>query len=220
MTEQKAAIERIEITGGRFDCAVVIPTHPGRGESHDRGTLLGRAVQSVLDQQLLPKWIVIAHDLGPYGAESTRQAGLDAAAQLGTEWVSFLDSDDTWYPQHLRAHRDLLDHGGPNYEGGDVAYSWFDGNDPFPAHRGRVYDPTEPHHLTMTLTVRTSLAVQAGFVLPDGPLHQEWSGEDWMFQLRLRDLRARFVGTGEVTWTYQVHEGNTSGLPTRGDAQR
>ena len=70
----------------------------------------------------------------------------------------------------------------------------------------------------MTLTVRTSLAKRAGFLQPDGWAHPEWAGEDWAFILRLCEMGAKFVGTGEETWHYAVHGGNTSGLPTRGDA--
>lgn len=188
---------------------VCLPTHPARGAALNPATLLGRAVASVRAQTVQPVGgVAIACDLNGDGAGATRQRALD---EVETEFVSFLDSDDYWHPHHLETHWRLLQD-----SGADVAYSWFDGNDPFPMHRGRVYDPENPHHLTMTLTVRTSLAKRAGFV-PD-PLHPLWSGEDWAFQLALRDLGAKFVGTGEVTWTYYVHGGNTSGTPGRGDA--
>lgn len=181
---------------------VVIPTIPPR-----RDTLFARALASVEAQTLQPEVIADVVDLDRRGAGANRQRGLD---RVETEWVSFLDDDDTMYPHHLATHWRLLQE-----SGADVAYSWFDGNDPFPMHRGKVFDPTEPHHLTVTLTVRTELAKQAGFLQPDGPMHEEWSGEDWQFILRLRGLGARFVGTGEITWTYHVHHGNTSGLPGR-----
>jgi hypothetical protein len=158
------------------------------------------------------------------GAGPTRQAALNQALDNlerlellpNRSFVSFIDDDDLWYPHHLETHHRMLTEGG----GGDVAYSWFDGNDPFPKHRGRVFDSKEPHHTTMNITVRADLAREAGKMLhqPDGPMHQEWSGEDWQMILKLVELGARFVGTGEITFHYRVHYGNTSGLPTKGDA--
>jgi hypothetical protein len=198
---------------GIFDTCVVIPTHPARGEAGDPTTLLGRAVASIGAQTVE----IVADNVGA-GAGPTRRLALARALGRNTEWVSFLDSDDTWYPNHLAMHAALVTVG---YDGigADVAYSWFDGNDPFPMHRGRRFDPAEPHHLTMTLTVRAELAAQVLDSQDIEPMHPEWSGEDWAFILALRDLGARFCGTGEVTWTYHVHGGNTSGFPDRGDAQ-
>lgn len=190
---------------------VAIPTHPARGNTSDPGTLLGRAFASVRAQTVQPKGgVSIACDLDGQGAARTRQRALD---EVETEFVSFLDSDDYWYPNHLETHWRLL-----TESGADVAYSWWGGNRPFPesTHRGLVFNPLTPHHITMTLTVRTSLAKAAGF--NDKPLHLDWAGEDWLFILRLCELGARFVGTGEETWHYAVHGGNTSGLPNRGDA--
>lgn len=201
-----------------FDTTVVIPTHPARGESGNPASLLGRAVESVMHQRVWPVGgICLAVDTGGEGAGPTRKRALKLALDQGTEFVSFLDSDDTWYSHHLGVQSHLVLEG-LNGDGADVAYSWFDGNEPFPMHRGRQFDPVDPHHLTMTLTVRSALARQVLDTFDIEPMHEEWSGEDWAFILKLRDLGARFAGTGEVTWTYHVHHGNTSGLPTKGDA--
>lgn len=203
--------------------SVVLPTHPARGHVSDPGTLLGRAVASVRAQTLHPAGgISIACDLDGQGAAVTRQRALDEALEavenLDEWWVSFIDSDDTWYPHHLETHWRLL-----RESGADVAHSWFNGNQPFGpegeiTHRGRQVDPKAPHHITMTLTVRASLAKAAGFLQPEGWMHPEWAGEDWQFYLRLCEMGAKFIGTPDVTWTYFVHHGNTSGLPNRGDA--
>ncbi len=188
---------------------VIIPTHPARGYTANPHTLLGRAFASVQAQTVQPFEVIIACDLNGDGAGPTRQRALNEA---GSEFVSFLDSDDWWYPNHLETHWRLL-----RESGADVAYSWFGGNRPFPesTHRGKVFDPAAPHHITMTLTVRTSLAKAAGFGVK--PLHMEWAGEDWIFIVRLCEMGARFVGTAEETWHYAVHGANTSGLPNRGD---
>lgn len=203
---------------------VAIPTHPARGHTSDPGTLLGRAFASVRAQILQPAGgVSIACDLNGDGAAITRQRTLD---EVSTEFVSFLDSDDWLYPHHLATHWQLLTAVGEGAElddiaglspVADVAYSWWGGNRPFPesTHRGLIFNPATPHHITMTLTVRTELAKAAGF---DGrPLDPEWAGEDWKFILRLCELGARFVGTGEETWHYAVHGANTSGLANRGD---
>jgi len=206
-----------------FDTCVVIPTHPARGAANDPTSLLGRAVASVMAQTIHPERVAIAMDVGRMGAAKTRQDALDEALTQGTEFVSFLDSDDTWYPHHLATHRRLLCGESGTEDLGDVAYSWFDGNQGLlqmweKTHRGKVFDPESPHHTTMTLTMRSSFARQIKMANhPDA--NPEWTGEDWFTILQLRDLGARFVGTGEVTWTYQVdHGGNTSGSPLRGDA--
>lgn len=209
---------------------VAIPTHPARGYTSDPGTLLGRAFASVRAQTLQPAGgVSIACDLDGDGAAKTRQRALD---EVKTEYVSFLDSDDWWYPHHLATHVRLLSGvtdpacdplSVDTKYWADVAYSWWSGNQPFGpqgefTHRGLQFNPKTPHHITMTLTVRTSLAKRAGFLQPDGWMHPEWAGEDWQFILRLCELGARFVGTGEETWHYAVHGGNTSGLPHKGDA--
>jgi hypothetical protein len=190
---------------------VVIPTHPARGAALDPGTLLGQAVASVRAQTVQPAGgISISCDMDGRGAGPTRQEALDA---VETPWCSFLDSDDLMYPHHLARHWELLQEADA-----DVAYSFFDGNNPFPGHRGLVFDPKAPHHITATISVRTSLAKAAGFLQPEGWLHPEWSGEDWSFVLRLCGLGAKFVGTGDITWHYRISHGlNTSGLPYRGD---
>jgi len=198
-----------ELTG--VPVTFVVPTHPARGNVNDPGTLLGRAVASIYAQTVEALGgVSIACDLNGDGAAITRQRALDEVTQ---PWVSFLDSDDYLYPNHLETHWRLI-----TENDADVAYSWWSGNRPFPesTHRGIPFDPEHPHHITMTLTVRTELAKAAGF--GSAPLNMEWAGEDWIFILRLCELGARFVGTGEETWHYDASHGkNTSGHPWRGD---
>lgn len=191
-----------------------IPTHPARGAANDPATLLGRAVASVYAQTVLPAGgVSIACDLNGDGAAATRQRALD---EVSTEFVSYLDSDDYWYPNHLETHFRLL-----HDQNADVAYSWFGGNRPFreETHRGIPFDNEHPHHICMTITVRTELAKAAGFGTRS--LDPEWAGEDWIHILRLCELGAKFVGTGEETWFYDsFHGGNSSGHPWRGDGPK
>lgn len=191
---------------------VVIPTIPPRVN----GPLLTQAVDSVRAQTYAPSGgISCALDVLKRGAAATRQRALDAVT---TEYVAFLDDDDYWYPHHLETLWGLVE------RGADYAWSWFDGNNPFPMHRGRQMNINEPHHTTMTVLVRTEVALHAGF-FQESPMHQDWSGEDWQFELRciarLRELHGddgatkRMLGSAEATWFYRVHSGNTSGLTTR-----
>jgi glycosyltransferase involved in cell wall biosynthesis len=197
------------------DITVVTPSIPPRTQP---GKFLDRAVISVREQTLRPAGgHVVILDVDKAGAAITRQRGLDA---VRTEWVAFLDDDDYFYPHHLATLHGMLTEGDC-----DFAYSWFDGNNPFPMHRGRQMNLNEPHHTTMTVMVRTEIAQRAGFLQPDGPMHQDWAGEDWQFELRCIEeikkkwepdvARGKIVGTGEITWHYAVHGTNTSGLPSR-----
>jgi len=182
---------------------VAIPTIPPRV-----GGLLDEAVASVRAQTLVPLGgISVALDVDHAGAAVTRQRALDA---VRTEWVAFLDDDDTLYPHHLETLARLAAD-----RGADFVYSFLDGNNPFPQHRGRQFDPAEPHHTTMTVMVRTGLAREVGFFPDEEPMHVDWYGEDWRFILGCAEAGAVFAGTGDVTWTYRVHRGNTSGLATR-----
>jgi hypothetical protein len=74
----------------------------------------------------------------------------------------------------------------------------------------------------MNIMVRTWMSRAAGF-LPHPEAPPEWAGEDWYHQLKCieaarrmygdKDALTKFVGTGEVTWTYNVHGTNTAGRP-------
>lgn len=183
------------------DITVAIPTIPPRAEVE-----LMRAVDSAKKQTLPPDEICIAVDTDHQGAAVTRQQALNG---VNTKWVAFLDDDDYYYPTYLETCARLaVEHLA------DVVYTWFDGNNPFPMHRGKQWNPDEPHHLTMTLFVRTELAKQVGFTThhPEGWILPQ---EDWQFILGLRDAGAKFAGTDEVLWHYTINGKNTSGRPDR-----
>jgi glycosyltransferase involved in cell wall biosynthesis len=100
--------------------SVIIPTY-------NRAHVLGRAIQSVLDQ-ILPAMEIIVVDDGSGDdteqliAESYPQCryiqqpnrGVSAARNTGIEaatgdWLAFLDSDDEWLPGKLQAQKELLE---------------------------------------------------------------------------------------------------------------
>lgn len=100
--------------------SVVVPTY-------NRATLVRRAVESVLEQSVPPREIIVVDDgstddtrevLESFGERIryVRQdnAGCSAARNRGVresdaEWIAFLDSDDTWAPEHLASMAQAID---------------------------------------------------------------------------------------------------------------
>lgn len=203
--------------------SVVIPAHPARV----RSGMLDRAVQSATAQTLMPRSVICEMDQERKGAPAVRTAGLMKAT---TRWVAFLDSDDLFLPNHLETLWTVA-----RESGADYVFSWFDpvkyrngrqvGRwvDPL-GHFGKEFDPAQPHQTTITILVRTELAQSIGFrpvpaaqVPPPGG---DVSGEDWYFTTEAIKAGAKIVHIPQRTWQWVLHEGNTSGLPTRGDAKR
>jgi glycosyltransferase involved in cell wall biosynthesis len=190
---------------------IVIPSIPPRAKQ------LERAIDSVYSQTLPIRKIWLTVDLAHRGAAAARNNSLDMAANHETgppDFVAFLDDDDWWYPHHLETLHKLHQETGADY-----LYSWFDGNpalqrSSFALNRGKKFDPENPHHTTMTVMVAWSIAGRIRFRTdhPDG-----WTlpQEDWRYILDCRDAGATFAGTGDVTWWYSNHGGNTSGMGDR-----
>lgn len=183
---------------------IALPTIPPRTQP---GGLLWETIDTIRQQTRPPEGgISVALDVDHAGAATTRQRALDAVT---TQWVAFVDDDDLLYPHHLQTLHDLA-----TDQGADYVWSWFDGNNPFPMHRGRQMNPQDPHHTTMTVMVRTGLAREVGFINhPDA--NPDWPGEDWRFITGCVQAGARFATTPDITWHYRSHGGNTSGLGTR-----
>lgn len=212
--------------------AAVIPAHPGRIANGK----LQRAIASVLGQQLLPDQICIAVDHDGEGAAKTRGRAL---AMAQTDRVAFLDSDDVWLPMHLRALSAHMDK-----TGADVVYSWFKIMQEFPGQESTIleddpifpmshyldeFDPEHPIETTITTMARTELAQAVGMhALDRGEVN---SGEDRAFIMGCLERGAVIKHLRRKTWLWSHHwikaptpgkndgiMGNTSGLPTRGDA--
>jgi glycosyltransferase involved in cell wall biosynthesis len=99
--------------------SVIIPTH-------NRAHTLGRAIDSVLSQNLTPLEIIVVDDGSDDGtarlmADRYRQCNYIRQANLGVssarnmgierasgEWIALLDSDDRWLPDKLRLQIEAL----------------------------------------------------------------------------------------------------------------
>lgn len=199
------------------EITVVIPAHSARVANG----MLDRAVKSVEEQLLPAADISIAIDEAGDGAAVTRQRALEA---VKTSWVAFLDSDDWFYPEHLR----VLAAGARIY-GADYVFSYYmvhlpDGK-PWPAndplgHFGRPFNPARPHQTTITTLVRTELAQRIGFrePPPGALINGERYGEDFQFTVECAQAGAKIVHIPRRTWAWRHHRGNSSGQPGRGDA--
>jgi hypothetical protein len=188
--------------------AVAIPSIPPRRD------MLTRALASVLAQSHSPDEVHVAIDTEREGAASTRNRAWMAAS---TEFVAFLDDDDEMGPDHLSLLlRCALEHDA------DFVYPWFDvvgGQDPFPTHFGKPWDPDEPRQTTICgLWRRDALEKVCGFPEPgenvtDGRGNR--IGEDYAAVLQLNAAGGRIVHLPQRTWTWHHHQGNTSGLTSR-----
>lgn len=187
---------------------VVTPFHAQRKANG----MLERAATSVRSQTV-PVEHVLAEDIHRMGAAITRAHGL---ALVETEWTAFLDSDDEMDPDHIER---LLAHAADT--AADYVYPWFrvvGGTDPFPMFYGKPFDPSAPNSTTITILVRTELAKTVGFAVD--PTVQV-AGEDFLFTKGCIAAGAKIVHLPRRSWTWHHHGGgNTSGLPTRGDARR
>jgi glycosyltransferase involved in cell wall biosynthesis len=196
------------VTGLGPGVTVAVPSIP------PRAAMLGRALASVLAQELPAEAVSIAVDTGRQGAAATRDRALRA---VRTEWTAFLDDDDQMLPEHLRI---LM--GAAQESGADYVYSYYtvaDANgtllphvDPL-QHFGRPFDPAHPHQTTITVLVRTELAQSVGFRdPPEGALIDgQRYGEDFDFLVRACQAGAKVLHVPQRTWLW-VHHRNTSGL--------
>ncbi|WP_329336093.1 glycosyltransferase family 2 protein [Streptomyces sp. NBC_01352] len=187
--------------------SVVTPFHAQRKANG----MLERAAASVR-KQTVPVHHILAEDIHHLGAAITRAHGL---ALVDTEWTAFLDSDDELDPDHIEQLLVCA-----KETGADYVYPWFrvvGGTDPFPMFYGKPFDPAAPNSTTITILVRTELAQQVGFARDP---NVQVSGEDFQFTLGCITAGAKIVHLPRISWTWFHHNGNTSGISSRGDAKR
>ena len=176
-----------------MDVTVLVPTHPGRDD------VCKRAMASVLAQSF-PCRLHVEFDPGCTGAAETRNRALE---KVTTDWVAFLDSDDEFKPNHIRAcarHAVLT--------GADIVFPGYDtvGEDPVNCF-GFPFDATllrKRNYIPVTTLCRTEMVRAAGGFQP----HPDEHGapcEDWGLWLALVDLGAKFSHLPQRTWTWHVN---------------
>lgn len=189
------------------DITVVTPSIPGRWE------LLQRALFSVSTQSHPAKAVSIAFDTDrTQGAWGTRQRAMEA---VRTEWLAFLDDDDTMHTWHLERCVAAQEE-----SGADIIVPWFvviGGEDPFPECRGVQVDPDPTAGMPafgITCLVRTSLILDNNIRFMD---RDDIGGlpEDYNFWLQCRQAGGTFYSIPDETWAYYHWGGNTSGRPLR-----
>jgi glycosyltransferase involved in cell wall biosynthesis len=195
------------------EITVVIPTVEKRSD------LLGRAILSVVKQTLQPAGIIVVIDSTRAGAAEMRTRGLE---MVTTEWVAFLDDDDTFNPEHLQRLMETAE-----ATGADFVFPWFDvmgGTDPFPTNEHREFDVEAPHQTTVTTLVRTKAALAVGGFRWDEGIYGDdpgidaeghRSGEEFRFVIRLARAGYKIVHLDERTWTWFHHQRNSMGMPSR-----
>jgi glycosyltransferase involved in cell wall biosynthesis len=208
-----------------MDVTVLIPTV---GES--RKEMLARAIASV-EAQTVPVELVVEEDteftgsFRPGGASTTRNRALE---RVQTEWVTFLDDDDTLYPDHVEHCL-----GCARENDADLVYPWFDG----PNSSGILFAPKDGKPVTpeglefgeeqreclmrdaewyggkdlwnfvpITVLVKTELVRKVGGFPICGT--DEWphpNCEDHGLWIKLLREGAKFAHLPERTWMYHVH---------------
>lgn len=155
------------------------------------------------------------------GAAATRQVALESAR---TEWVAFLDDDDTMDPWHLSTLYEAAQEHNADYLWSRFRIGLPGGQSrPGPAPLGAgtfdQWNDDQPAQTTVTTLVRTELALDVGgfaqHILSDDTVDGQRAGEDWLFTLACRAAGAVFHHVPVVTWTWNHHASNTSGLPSR-----
>ena len=157
---------------------------------------------------------MVEEDTGREGPAVVRNRGV---ARVRTPWVAFLDDDDALLPHHLATLVSAA-----TDTGADLVWPWFEvvgGHDPFPMHRGRQWDPADPHQIPITVLLRTGLFREVGGfrTIEDGAVDAAGHrmGEDFDLWVRLSAAGAVFHHVDEITWRWHHWGGNSSGLPER-----
>ncbi|MFK7919472.1 MAG: glycosyltransferase family 2 protein [Ilumatobacter sp.] len=198
--------------------STIIPTY-------DRSThLLAQALDSVLDQTHVPNEIIVVDDgsdepVGPWIAENygdrvralrIEHAGISAArnagvAAAGSSMLSFLDSDDLWFPRKLESQLALLEADSELEAVFGQAEQFFD-PDTSSEHRARypIRSKVIDAWLSAALLIRTEAFERIG------PFPQRSSAVDidWMF--RASDLHLRRHMLPEVVYRRRIHTNNIS----------
>ena len=204
-----------------FDVTVVIATIPPRAK------MLRQALVSVAMQSVPPTAIIVEYDHDRVGPATVRNRAL---AKVTTEWIAWLDDDDQLLSNHLA----ILEQAALQHPNAAVIYPTprlIGGRDPTAVsvngrwqlpwciHFGpeqRAHLINEGNFIPMTHVVRTTAIRKIGGFpkarkLDDGRAQ----GEDERYLIAMLENNEQFVHVNEITWVWNVHGGNTGGLPEK-----
>ena len=201
--------------------AVVIPVYNGE-------FYLAETIESVLAQTLQPREIVVIDDGSPrssasvaaryahriryiarsnHGVSATRNFGV---SQVTADWVSFLDQDDLWTPDHLEQQRASI------ARDPDAAVCYSDRRLLYAAgpesqwHLSAPVSLPSPEELPRELILRcpitpSSASVRRSTYLEVGGFDSRHDFcEDWDLWLRLQRHGAKFVRVASPTMHYRI----------------
>lgn len=198
---------------------VCIPTIPPRSEMYARAVVSVHRAAAIMPPGV-PVQVCAVVDVDKNGAAVTRQRAMELAH---TKWVAFLDDDDEMDPWHLRelwlaAYDFQADYLWSRFRIGFPDDTCREGPEPLGAGTFEQWNDDQPAQTTVTTLVRRELALDVGgFMQPDGAdgINGQRAGEDWLFTLACRAAGGVFRHVPKVTWTWNHHASNTSGLPDR-----
>jgi len=175
---------------------VLIPTIEGREDELDR------AMCSAEGQTLKADAIHVDYDWDRVGAAATRNLMLQ---DVNTEWVAFLDDDDEFLPNHLRACMRFA-----RLTGVDVVYPGYEtvGEDPVNCF-GVEFDPAllkRRNYIPVTTLCRTE-AVRAAGGFQEHPDENGDPCEDWGLWLAMVEAGYKFGHLPLRTWVWHVNGG-------------
>ena len=173
--------------------SVVIPTY-------NRGSLAGRAVESVLAQTFQDFEIIVVDDGSNDNTESVVKAFCDprvryihheenrggsAARNTGIKaargaYIAFLDSDDEWLPEKLQSQLDTLQELPPCWGGGCTGFWLVEGTSvvertpDLPPNLSNWLLAHCPLSAGSTLMVRKEILGKIGYFDESLPRHQDW----------------------------------------------
>lgn len=159
-----------------------------------RGALLARAMRSVKAQTFPPEAHVVHVDLA---RGTCAQAYNRLARSVDTEWLTFLDDDDTFEPEHLETIT-------KSYEAEpdvDVVYTR---PNCVGHHCAWYYEPFSIEVLERRSIVPITAVVRTEVFRQAGGFQEEW-GADWRLWQRIASQGGRFRALEQTTWTYHRH---------------
>lgn len=196
----------------KVDVTVLLVTLPQRFE------MLARAHASIEAQKVKPaKILAITGKREPSRApQSLAECRNRALARAKTEWVAVFDDDDIYLPDHFEKIAPFLT------DQVDIVHTYCDVyrcEDAASMPREELIEKLERTNvLTSNAAIRTEFARELGGW--GGPFDESsgmftntgvWS-DDWDFWLRAARAGARFALVPEVTWSYQLHDDQSSRL--------